>query len=287
MSEELASVREVVDLSPPQALDEAEYFLVGQGYIVVNRTATTLTVEREVSEGTTGQEGVPKLLVIAVPQPEGGVRIKVRGDDREGVREQQPRWIEWEKSLPKRMTPPSVRVTVVRARGSGRAFSRLPRNTIIVVAVLAALAVVGALAGFALAALSGPEDATEVVQALEDEGLAIGETRTFTAETDSNGILGRPGQYTSKATFYDTRLKPAQFAKGFDVMNGGTVEVFENEDDTIRRKEYVDTISEGFSNLGGEFAEYSFREGAVLLRVSGRLTPEQADEYEAALKRAM
>ncbi len=55
MYEELSLGNEVVDLSPPQALDRAEHFLIGQGYVVVHRTATTLTVEREDSEGPTGQ----------------------------------------------------------------------------------------------------------------------------------------------------------------------------------------------------------------------------------------
>jgi hypothetical protein len=102
MYEDLTSVRDVVDLSPPQALDRAEYFLVGQGYVVVHRTATTLTVEREGSEGAAGQEGAPKVVVIAVPQSEGGVRIKVRGNDREGVQERQGLWRLWVENLPKR-----------------------------------------------------------------------------------------------------------------------------------------------------------------------------------------
>jgi hypothetical protein len=49
--EELVSVREDFNLSSPQALDEAEHFLVEQGYVVVRRTATTLMVEREDAEG--------------------------------------------------------------------------------------------------------------------------------------------------------------------------------------------------------------------------------------------
>jgi hypothetical protein len=100
--EELASGNEVVDLSPPQALDRAEYFLVGQGYVVVQRTATTLTVEREGSQSAAGQEGALKVVVMAVPQPEGGVRIKVRGNDREGVQERQGLWKLWAENLPKR-----------------------------------------------------------------------------------------------------------------------------------------------------------------------------------------
>jgi hypothetical protein len=102
VDEELTSDKEVVNLSPPQAIDRAEHFLKGQGYVVVHRTVTTLTVEREGSEGPTGQEGVPKVVVMAVPQPDGGVRIKVWGDDREGVQERQGLWKLWAENLPKR-----------------------------------------------------------------------------------------------------------------------------------------------------------------------------------------
>jgi hypothetical protein len=102
MYEDLASIMEVVDLSPSQALDKAEYFLVGQGYVVVQRTATTLTVEREGSDGTAGQEDAPKVVVMAVPQADGGVRIKVRGNDRVGVRDRQGLWTLWAENLPKK-----------------------------------------------------------------------------------------------------------------------------------------------------------------------------------------
>jgi hypothetical protein len=102
MHEELTSGNEVVDLSPSQALDRAEYFLVGQGYVVAQRTATTLTVEREGSENSAWQEGMSKVVVMAVPQPGGGVRIRVRGNDREGLQERQGLWQLWVKNLPKR-----------------------------------------------------------------------------------------------------------------------------------------------------------------------------------------
>jgi hypothetical protein len=102
MYEELTSGTEVVDLSPSQALDRAEYFLVGQGYVVVQRTATTLTVERERPKVAAGQEGTLKVVVMAVPQPNGGVRIKVRGNDREGLQERQGLWKLWAENLPKK-----------------------------------------------------------------------------------------------------------------------------------------------------------------------------------------
>jgi len=99
--DELTLGEEVVDLSPSQALDKAESFWVGQGYVTVRRMATTLTVEREGTEGATAQEGTPKVVIMAVPQSEDGVRIKVRGD-REGVQERQGLWKLWAENLPKR-----------------------------------------------------------------------------------------------------------------------------------------------------------------------------------------
>jgi hypothetical protein len=76
--------------------------LVEQGYVVVQRTATTLTVEREGSEGAARPEGALKVVVMAVPQPDGGVRIRVRGNDREGLQERQGLWQLWVENLPKR-----------------------------------------------------------------------------------------------------------------------------------------------------------------------------------------
>ncbi len=102
MYEDLTSIMEVVDLSPSQALDKAEYFLVGQGYVVVQRTATTLTVQREGLDDAAGQEGAPKVVVMAVPQANGGVRIKVRGNDHAGVRGRQGLWTLWAENLPKK-----------------------------------------------------------------------------------------------------------------------------------------------------------------------------------------
>lgn len=102
MYEELTSGKENIDLSPPQALDRAELFLLGQGYVVAHRTATTLTVEREGSRGPDRREGAPKVVVIAVPQPDGGVRIKVRDNDCQSVHERQGLWKLWAENLPKR-----------------------------------------------------------------------------------------------------------------------------------------------------------------------------------------
>ena len=120
-----------------------------------------------------------------------------------------------------------------------------------------------------------PKSADEVLQELKDRELPVGESVAYTAKTDPNDLLGRPNQYTSKVNFKDTRLKPDSLADDLDVQEGGSIEVFENKSDAIRRKEYVEGIGKGFS----PFSEYTYREGTVLLRLSHRLLPKQAAEY--------
>lgn len=148
---------------------------------------------------------------------------------------------------------------------------------------LVALAVLVSVAWMTIPTVSTTPDATEVVQRLEDQGLPIGGVETYNAENDPNELLGRPGQYTSKANFKDARLEPEPFSEGFDIRNGGSVEVFETEEEAKRREEYLRTISETVSM----FAEYSYRDDRVLLRLSRRLTPEQAEEYETALQEVL
>ena len=98
---ELGSVKEIVDLSPQQALDEAQTFLVRQGYRPLERRGESLTVQRR-SPNQTAEQNTLDLTVTALHQPNGGVRISVRGNDREGVQERQAAWLEWSERLPKK-----------------------------------------------------------------------------------------------------------------------------------------------------------------------------------------
>ena len=85
-----------------------------------------------------------------------------------------------------------------------------------------------------------------------------------------------------KANFVDRRSKEESSEPGeIDSSQGGSVEIFDSEEDAQKRAEYVRGITEG----SGLFAEYSYVRGRVFLRVSGKLTPTQAEEYEAALQR--
>jgi hypothetical protein len=98
---ELGAVRGIVDLSPEHALDEAEAFLASLGYSILRRTSTTVSVQRRFSEESVG-ESVPNLTVVVMPQLEGGVQIKIRGNDFEGVQARQTEWMGWSESLPRK-----------------------------------------------------------------------------------------------------------------------------------------------------------------------------------------
>jgi len=99
----------------------------------------------------------------------------------------------------------------------------------------------------------------------------------YTEDTDTNKLLGRPNQYTSKVSFADTRTE--QLSK--DYPTGGSVEVFANPQDAKTRETYVDGISKSSSM----FTQYLYLKGNVLLRIDGALTPTQAKEYEAAFNK--
>lgn len=141
---------------------------------------------------------------------------------------------------------------------------------------LAAVALAGCGEG------SNAEDAPtarEVVEHLEAEGLPIGEVKVYNARTDPNDLLGRPNGYAAKASWDNPEIKRRGDARGFNVETGGSVEVFDSDGGAADRAEYLETLAEG----APVFSEYTFQDGPVVLRVSTRLTPDQADEYEEAL----
>src|SRR6266480_581810 len=47
------------------------------------------------------------------------------------------------------------------------------------------------------------QSADQILQGLKAKGLPIGAVTTYTAASDPNHLLGRPGQYTDKVSFKD------------------------------------------------------------------------------------
>lgn len=134
--------------------------------------------------------------------------------------------------------------------------------------------VVFAVTTLASAASLGQPTAEQIVKSLKKAGLPIGKYRVYTAATDPNKLLGRPGQYTSKVNFNDTRIG---FRSDYSVDGGGAVEVFPDESGAKSRYSYLVALAK--SPL---FAEYTYLQGKVVLRVAHELTPAQAKQYEVA-----
>ena len=132
----------------------------------------------------------------------------------------------------------------------------------------------------ATSASDGPQrSAGQVIKQLQAAGVPIDASRELTAKNDPNELLGRPGQYTGKAFFHDARV-PAEkdSPELMDADSGGSVEVFASEADAKNRADYVRSLTEG----SGLFAEYSYLHGTAFIRVTKKLTPDQAKVYERA-----
>jgi len=117
----------------------------------------------------------------------------------------------------------------------------------------------------------GPLTSDEIIAAFKDAGLPIGTVQVYDANNDPNTLLGRPGQYTAKFNFADTRLEQPE-----DDVLGGSIESFENETDLQNRVDYVKGITESTPM----FAEYQYTNGLMFLRLDKALTPDQAAEYD-------
>ena len=80
-----------------------------------------------------------------------------------------------------------------------------------------------------------PLTSEQIVQKLKDDySLPITQELTYTEETDGNGLLGRPDQYTSKTSWNDENdVDEVQMCNDYpdDDYRDCTVEVFENKSD--------------------------------------------------------
>ncbi|MFJ9605027.1 hypothetical protein ACIRS1_01560 [Kitasatospora sp. NPDC101176] len=134
------------------------------------------------------------------------------------------------------------------------------------------------------AAVGAPPEETDAAAALGKLATAVPSlkiVKQYTAEDDPNHLLGRPGQYVSKVSFSDSRIKPADVEgeSADSVARGGAVEVFATEADARKRSEYIQAIVKGMPAL----LEYDYVRGPVLIRVSKYLTPDQAKALQSAV----
>lgn len=123
-------------------------------------------------------------------------------------------------------------------------------------------------------AAAAPKDAAQVAAILKQAVPTATTITTWTAETDPNHLLGRPGGYTSAATVLDRRTGCTDLATSC----GATVEVFSSAGDAAQRSTYILGLLDQAPMLGTEYHHLS---GPTLVRVSGKLTPAQAAKYQA------
>jgi hypothetical protein len=125
--------------------------------------------------------------------------------------------------------------------------------------------------------------ASSVYSALQAAGLPVSRLIVYTAATDPNHLLGRPGGYLSKCAWSDSRV-PAADTAGLspgDIGFGGGVEVFSTAAEATARAEYIATAEAAVPLVG---SEYDYLAGPVLVRVSQYLTPDQAATYGSAIR---
>jgi hypothetical protein len=127
---------------------------------------------------------------------------------------------------------------------------------------------------------AAPQTANQVVATLTAKIPTAKLGAVYTADSDPNHLLGRPNGYTSKATFTDRRVAAGPGITPGSVDAGGAVEVFADADSAQRRQQYIQGLQKASPILG---TEYDYISGATLVRVSGKLAPTQAGEYQAAL----
>ncbi|MFC9419912.1 hypothetical protein [Bacillus mobilis] len=119
-------------------------------------------------------------------------------------------------------------------------------------------------------------DAASIAASLKPKVASITKVTTVTEALDSNHLLGRPNQYISAAWITDSGATAGE--TGID--GGAVVEVFANEADAKARSEYILGVLKEMGPAYG--TEWHHLKGAVLLRVSGKLTPTVNKQYTAA-----
>lgn len=128
------------------------------------------------------------------------------------------------------------------------------------------------------AKVQAPATAGQVADSLGKEGIVLQDVVVLDEKTDTNNLLGRPGQYTSKVFFHDAR-HPKTPDSGDDFE--GTVELFATPADAQKRHDYIEQVTSGMPMM----LQYQFLRGNVLVRLPKAFTPSETEAYKAALEK--
>lgn len=115
-----------------------------------------------------------------------------------------------------------------------------------------------------------------VAAAVRASGQPINDLVVYTAETDPNKLLGRPGQYIAKVSW---KVPPIVAATRDDA----TIEIFADAASMQARYAYID----GIIKSSPLFLQWMYRNEArlAILRLPKELTPDQAKAWEDWFKK--
>ena len=124
---------------------------------------------------------------------------------------------------------------------------------------------------------ANPLTATGLIQAFIDAGLPLIHIIEYTSETDTNSLLGRPGEYVEKINWFDGRYFEDWMGEESPNL---TVEVFLDREDMERRKAHIQSMMDAMPILSSPY----FYSDTMLLRLSFDLTPESTSQYEEVFR---
>lgn len=123
-------------------------------------------------------------------------------------------------------------------------------------------------------------DARGVVDGLAAAKLPLTNLATQDENTDPNDKIGRPGGYTSRASA-DVPGGDKEADK-FTIERGLVVEVFATAEDADTRSKFIQDSLKSIQILGTEY-HYRPADKRVLVRLSGKIKPSVAKQFEAAV----
>jgi serine/threonine-protein kinase len=103
----------------------------------------------------------------------------------------------------------------------------------------------------------------------------------LTEQNDANNLIGRPNGYIAATVMVDSRISRTPLCTSTDagVDCGATVEQWPDEGAAQKRAEYIQTVRGSVPIVGQEWTTV---QGTLILRVTGDLTPSDAEAYKAA-----
>jgi hypothetical protein len=120
--------------------------------------------------------------------------------------------------------------------------------------------------------------ALEVGKKLKASGLPVTNLAAQDENTDPNNLLGRPTGYISRASF--DLAAGDETGEKYDIDRGGVVEVWPTAAAAKKRADYIQGALADNPILG---SEWHYANGAVLVRITGKVKPSEAKRFKAAV----